>query len=161
MFNKWTIRQIEASDSKLIKDLMDTHWGGEPLIIRGKKYFPSFLDGLLVFRRKKVIGFLIYEILENTMEIVVFEVFEKFKGIGSKLLEELKQIAIKKHCEKILVMTTNDNLDALRFYQKKGFCISKIHIDSIKESRKIKPAISDIGDYGIALRDEIDLEYFL
>ena len=54
-------------------------------------------------------------------------------------------------------MTTNDNLDALRFYQKKGFNISGISLDSVKKSKELKPSIGKVGDYGIPVRDEIDL----
>lgn len=51
------------------------------------------------------------------------------------------------------------NLDALRFYQKRGFHICGIHLDSVKLSRKIKPTIGMTGDHGIPVRDEIDLEF--
>jgi hypothetical protein len=55
-------------------------------------------------------------------------------------------------------MTHNDNLDALRFYQRRGFSISGIRLNSMARARKIKPSIPLIGDYNIPIRDEIDLE---
>lgn len=54
-------------------------------------------------------------------------------------------------------MTHNDNLDALRFYQRRGFHICGIHLNSMAIARSIK-ACPEIGDYGIPVRDEIDLE---
>ncbi len=156
-----TFRQTGNNDAELIKALMEKHWGGEPLVIRGEKYYPSELDGIFVLKNQQVSGFLFYEIQNKVCEIIVFEVFDKFKGIGTKILDQLNKIAKSKNCEKILVMTTNDSLDALRFYQRRNFHICGIHIDSVKDSRKIKPCISETGDYGIPLRDEIDLEFCL
>ena len=153
-----TLREITKDDSSLIKELIDTHWGGEPLIIRGKEYFPSRLGGIIALRGEQVVGFLIYDIQNNVCEIVVFEVFEKFKGIGTSILAKLKEIAKSKNCNTLYVMTTNDNLDALRFYQRRGFRICGINLNSMEISRKMKPSIPEIGDYGIPIRDEIDLE---
>ncbi len=73
------------------------------------------------------------------------------------MLESLKELAREKGCKQIYLMTTNDNLDALRFYQKRGFTISGIHIDSAKKSRGIKPSRGLTGDFRIPVRDEIDL----
>jgi ribosomal protein S18 acetylase RimI-like enzyme len=156
-----TIRQSLPQDSIYIKDLMEKHWGGEPLVIRGKNYFPSTLPGLIAHQDSKVAGFLFYEIQNSECEIVVLEVFDKFKGLGTALINQLRDIAKKYNCTKLHLMTTNDNMDALRFYQRRGFHICGIHINSIEISRRMKPAIGMTGDHGIPLRDEIDLEMLL
>lgn len=158
---KLLIRPTSVEDVDLIKSLIAKHWGGEPLVIRGENYYPSTLDGLLAFREQEVVGFLIYDSQGQSCEIIVFEVLDKFKGIGTKMLERLQEIAVEQNCKKLLVMTTNDNLDALRFYQRRGFVIAGIHLGSMDISRKMKPSIPMEGDYGIACRDEIDLELSL
>jgi ribosomal protein S18 acetylase RimI-like enzyme len=56
------------------------------------------------------------------------------------------------------VITTNDNLDALRFYQRRGFRITKVHTDALKESRRLKSEIPETGLYEIPICDEIELE---
>jgi hypothetical protein len=56
------------------------------------------------------------------------------------------------------VITTNDNVDALRFYQKKGFKLVAVHRNAIEQSRKLKPEIPSVGKNGIPLRDENELE---
>ncbi len=55
-------------------------------------------------------------------------------------------------------LTTNDNLDALRFYRKRCFRITKVHTGALKESRRLKPEIPEIGLYEIPMHDEIELE---
>lgn len=154
--NNLKIRSVTPDDAKWIKEIMDGSWGGLPLIIRGKKYYPT--DGIVAENESGVAGFLFYEIQNTNCEIVVFEIFDKFKGTGTVMLNRFLELAKNKQCKRIHLMTTNDNLDALRFYQRRGFTICGIHLDSIKVSRKMKPAIGMIGDYDIPMRDEIDLE---
>jgi hypothetical protein len=57
------------------------------------------------------------------------------------------------------VTTTNDNLNALRFYQRRGFRLAQVRPGAVDKARFIKPSISRIGEYGIPIRDEIELEY--
>lgn len=156
------VRSTTKDDAAWVKEIMDSKWGGEPLVIRnGKKYYPSMMDGLIAESKDGKEGFLFYEIQQTTCEIIVFEVFNKYKGTGTLLLNQLKQLAKDKHCDRILLMTTNDNIDSLRFYQRRGFTICAIRLNAVATSRKLKPTISYEGDYGIPLRDEIDLECFL
>ena len=157
----YRITPVTKDDSVWIKNFMTCNWGGEPLVIRSKKFFPSELPGLLVRDGENILGFLFYIIENAECEIIVFEIFEKFHGIGTAVLNELIQLAKAHRCQRIFLMTTNDNLDALRFYQRRGFHICRIHIDSITQSRKLKPTIGLVGDYNIPLRDEIDLEMIL
>ena len=56
-------------------------------------------------------------------------------------------------------MTTNDNTDALRFYQRRGFRIRAVRSGAVDDARRrLKPGIPAIGDHGIPLSDEIELE---
>jgi hypothetical protein len=52
-------------------------------------------------------------------------------------------------------------LTALRFYQQRGFVLAAIHRNALEQSRKLKPEIPLVGNDGIPLRDEIELEMML
>ena len=55
-------------------------------------------------------------------------------------------------------MTTNDNLDALAFYQRRGFRLSGLRVGAVDEARRtLKPALPVIGEHGIELHDELEL----
>lgn len=156
-----TIRLTTPDDAEMVSQLMESHWGGEPLVVRTEKFYPSQLPGMLACQDDQIIGFLFYEIRDKTCEIVVIEVLDKFKGVGTTLIDKLKDIAKDKHCHRLYLTTHNDNLDALRFYQRRGFHICAIHLDSVKKLRDMKPGIPMVGDYDIPSRDEIDLELIL
>ncbi len=83
---------------------------------------------------------------------------EEGRGIGTALLDKIESLAKQKNCKRLWLITTNDNVDALRFYQKRGYEIRAVHLHSIEESRKIKPQLPLIGKYGIPIRDEIEMD---
>ena len=66
--------------------------------------------------------------------------------------------ARNRNCKRVFLITTNDNLNALGFYQKRGFEMVRINRGAVNESRKIKPSIPLVGMNNIPLRDEIELE---
>jgi hypothetical protein len=71
----------------------------------------------------------------------------------------LDQLAARHGCARLWVITTNDNVDALRFYQRRGFRLAAVHRGAVDDSRsRLKPEIPVTGAYGIPLRDEIELE---
>jgi len=80
-------------------------------------------------------------------------------GAGTALIEAVGQLARQQGCTRLWVITTNDNVDALRFYQRRGFCLVAVHRGAVDRSRaRLKPEIPAVGAYGIPLRDEIELE---
>ncbi len=82
-------------------------------------------------------------------------------GIGSALVKAVIDLAKKKGIKKICLVTTNDNLNGIGFWQKRGFKLVKVYPDSVEYIRKVKPAVPLIGENGIPLRDELELEMIL
>ena len=67
--------------------------------------------------------------------------------------------ARRARCRSVQLTTTNDNLDALRFYQRRGFRLVAVRPGAVDDARRtLKPAIPAIGSHGIPMRDELDLE---
>ena len=81
--------------------------------------------------------------------------------MGSTLLNAVRDRAVSEVCHRLWLITTNDNLGALGFYQKWGLKIAAVHRDAMEESQRIKPEIPTIGKNGIPLRDEIEMEMLL
>jgi len=92
-------------------------------------------------------------------EILTLHAGEQWRGAGTALIEAIGQLARRQGCDRLWVITTNDNVDALRFYQRRGFCLVTVHRGAVDRSRaSLKPEIPQIGAYGIPLRDELELE---
>jgi GNAT superfamily N-acetyltransferase len=91
--------------------------------------------------------------------ILTLHAGEQWHGAGTALIEAVGQLARRHGCARMWVITTNDNVDALRFYQRRGFCLVRVHRGAVDRSRAIlKPEIPLMGAYEIPLRDEIELE---
>lgn len=56
------------------------------------------------------------------------------------------------------MITTNDNINAIRFYQKRGFDMAGFFRNALDVSRRLKPEIPLIGENSIPLRHEIEFE---
>jgi Acetyltransferase (GNAT) family. len=90
--------------------------------------------------------------------VVSLDSLAEGRGIGSALLKSVEEVAREKKSNRIWLITTNDNLHALRFYQRRGYVLVAVHRNAIERSRQFKPQIPIIGKDGIPLRDEIELE---
>jgi|SRR5215469_11157442 len=92
-------------------------------------------------------------------EVLTLHASEQWHGVGTALIEAVQQLAAQHGCARLWVITTNDNVDALRFYQRRGFQLVAVHRGAVDDSRRrLKPEITATGAYGIPLRDEIELE---
>ncbi len=92
-------------------------------------------------------------------EILTLHADDQWRGTGTALIEAVGQLARRQGCGRLWVITTNDNVDALRFYQRRGFCLVAVPRGAVDRSRgRLKPEIPPVGAYGIPLRDEIELE---
>ena len=83
------------------------------------------------------------------------------QGIGSRLVETVIHEAKERKLQKIVLITTNDNINALKFYQKRGFYMVHLFHNALDISRKLKPEIPLIGENSIPLRHEIEFELFI
>lgn len=96
--------------------------------------------------------------IKGKYQIITINSLIEKKGLGSRLIEKVKEEAKRLRLKKIKTITTNDNLNGLRFYQKRGFRMVKIWKSAVEKSRKIKPEIPLFGENGIPICDEVELE---
>jgi GNAT superfamily N-acetyltransferase len=156
-----TILPINAADHKWVAQFMHEQWGSDKAISRGVVHYPQNLPGFVAMNDGEKVGLVTYNILDESCEIVTINSIHPSSGVGAALIEAVRNIAIKSGCKRLWLITTNDNMNALRFYQKRGFTLVAVHRDALEHSRKLKPEISLIGNDGIPLRDEIELEMML
>ena len=104
-------------------------------------------------------GLLTYIERDGECEVLTLHSVRQRAGAGSALIAAIRDLAASRGCRRLWVVTTNDNVDALRFYQRRGFRLAALRPGAVDESRRIlKPEIPDAGAHGIPLRDELELE---
>ncbi len=114
------------------------HWGSTKMVISSGAYDCSELDGFAALNEEgDIIGLVTYIIRDNECEIISLDSILEGKGIGTSLINEVENVAVKNNCKLIKVITTNDNLLALRFYQKRGFVLWRIINNAVEKAREI------------------------
>jgi ribosomal protein S18 acetylase RimI-like enzyme len=105
------------------------------------------------------IGLVTYQIAGKACEVVTLNSAQANRGVGTALLDAVRDVAVQARCSRVWLITTNDNLRALGFYQKRGYQLVAVHRDALQRSRELKPSIPLVSNDGIPVRDEVELEY--
>lgn len=155
------IRPTSEADKDWISSFLVEHWSSTRMVSRGRLYSVDEKPGFTAVIDDKPVGLITYELLGDECEITSLNSLVEEKGIGTILINAVKDTAQQAGCKRLLVITTNDNTHAIRFYQRYGFTIATIYPNSMEEARKIKPEIPFTGNDGIPLRDEIEFEILL
>lgn len=155
------IRPLTEQDRTWVSSFCKEHWGSDLMVNHGMQLYISQQDGFLAETNHEPVGLVTYRMEGQECEITSLDSLREGQGIGSALIEAVKAAAGEAGCTRLVLITTNDNINALRFYQRRGFVFSKLYRNAVEESRKIKPEIPLIGNFGIPIRDEIEFEFFL
>jgi ribosomal protein S18 acetylase RimI-like enzyme len=142
-------------------ELIAARWGSTAVVTRGRVHDTGRLGGFVAVSGGEPVGLATYRIAGGECEMVSLDSLRERLGIGTALVEAVAAAGRASGCRRLWLITTNDNLAAVRFYQNRGFHIAAVHLDALYESRRLKPEIPLNGLDGIPLRDEIELELSL
>ena len=155
----YTIVPISDALRETLQPLVNDAWAGPMLAVNGKLWDTRSMAGYAAIDgNHQIVGYLLYIVRDKECEIMVLESLRENAGIGTTLIERMKAFANEHGMKKVVVMTTNDNIRAIRFYQKRGFTLRALRSNALETSRKLKPEIPLIGSDGIPLRDELEFE---
>ncbi len=154
------IRPVDSDDADWIAQFITERWGAEFVVAHYEVFHCRDLPGFIAMKGGKKVGLLTYKITGDVCEVVSLDSLQPNAGIGTGLIDAVKAEAVESGCRRLWLVTTNDNMNALRFYQKRGFVLVKINRNAIEFARNLKP-VPLIGAEGIPLRDEIELEMML
>jgi N-acetylglutamate synthase-like GNAT family acetyltransferase len=152
------IRPAQLADEPALARFLE-RWNALSVARRGMLERPLEHGTLVAVDDGRLVAVLAYVIRGTDCEVMALYVDEPRRGIGTALLDEVGALAEGAGCSRLWLVTTNDNLDALRFYQRRGFRLAALRPGAVVESRvRLKPTIPATGSHGIPLRDELELE---
>ena len=152
------VRPARDDERGVIERHVAELWG-LPVVSRGRVHDVSAMPALVCAEGDELLGFATYHPADDgTCELVTLLALRPRSGVGSALVEGVAREAMRLGCVRLWLVTTNDNLDALRFYQRRGLRIAAVHPGAMDEVRALKPGLPATGDHGIPLRDLIELE---
>lgn len=121
----------------------------------------ALLAGVIAEEDGQPLGVALYEIVDGECEVVVLASVVENRGSGTACLDAVAAIARAEGCGRLFLFTTNDNIRALRLYQRRGWDMVALHRNAMDEVRMAKPDEPLIGDNDIPLRHMIELELLL
>ena len=155
------LQKIDRKNRERINDFIIRQWFTLQMVVHGESIDLGKAEGWYACEDDEIIGLITYRITGNEMEILSLDSLRENKGTGTALLHQALSDARNLGLARVRLTTTNDNLHALRYYQKRGFDIIRFYHNALDDARKTKPEIPLIGMDGIPLKHEIELEYIL
>ncbi|MCL6631897.1 MAG: GNAT family N-acetyltransferase [Alicyclobacillus herbarius] len=145
-------------DVQWLTALWQAEWGGDMMVSRGHVYRLADLQAIIAKADGQPVGAATYRFdEENGCELMSLNAVQSGSGVGTGLLREVERFAKQKRCTRVWLITSNDNLAAMRFYLRRGYRFVAVHQGAIDEARRLKPTIPLVGDDGIEIHDEIEL----
>jgi Acetyltransferase (GNAT) family. len=117
---KFQIERIDAGTRKFVIDYISNNWGSNIIVTKGKVHNAEELPGFVALVDGEVKGSITYNIENNECEIVSLGSLQENIGIGSELINRVVNEAKNNGCKRVWLITTNDNIHAIRFYQKEA-----------------------------------------
>ncbi len=155
----FVVKAATDEDQAYIREIFN-EWGADFVVTKGRITTYQDVSGFYVEDESgERIGLITYQMNTGECEIVTLNSSMRQFGIGSALIAAVIEIARAAACRRVWLITTNDNVNAIRFYQLLGFRFAGVHVGAIEQSRRLKPSIPLAGRHGIPIRDELEFEY--
>jgi DNA-3-methyladenine glycosylase I len=153
-----TVRAADEADRRWMARLLSSRWGAVQIVSRGQVHQADRLPAYVAVRDGEPVGLATYRAEGEACELVSLDSLEENTGVGTALLEAVRRRAENLRCRRLWLVTTNDNLRALGFYQRRDFVLVAVHRNAMDAVRRLKPTVPAVGLNGIPLRDELELE---
>lgn len=154
-----SVRARVPADDAWVRERLTTRWGATVVACVSGLHDALTLDSLVAEIDGRPVGLLTYRIESDECEVVTLDSLVSGHGIGTALLQAVADLARAQGCRRVWLTTTNDNLPALRFYQRQGWDLVRLHHGLVDEWRRtVKPGIPARGLDGIPISHALELE---
>jgi ribosomal protein S18 acetylase RimI-like enzyme len=150
------VREATDADRPAVRELFQRDFGRTKIVAFGEVMDLDQVLSLVAVFYDDPSGALAYRLLGDALHIVALATDPMWQrsGVGGHLVAEAELLARRLKLARVVVATTNDNLPALYFYQRRGYRLTDLIPNNVVTStRQEQP-----GFAGIPVRDEIRLE---
>jgi GNAT superfamily N-acetyltransferase len=157
------VRAITERDAAHVREDLLANWGSTQIWSLGRRYDADRLDGFVAEIDGRHAGSLTLAVHDGAWQCEVITLASRVerRGVGAALLSAAESRARALGCRRIFLTTTNDNVHAMRFYQRRGWRFSALHAGIVDRVRHYVPTYPLVGLDGIEIHDEIEVERWL
>jgi GNAT superfamily N-acetyltransferase len=149
------IRPLAEADRPAVVAQIKKHWADTRIAWVNEFIDADALPGFVATENGRVVASLTFRTNDNCLQVVTLASDKEKRGVATALLKEAEEEAKRRKLPRVLISTDNANLLALGFYQKRGYVLSKAHLNVLESLRFEKPTIPKVVNK-IALRDQLD-----
>jgi N-acetylglutamate synthase-like GNAT family acetyltransferase len=154
-------RPAGAGDRKWIEENIEFWWGSTDLVAHDTVFRLEDLSAMLAINDGRLVGLATYRFEGQSCEIITLNSVMPGQGIGKALIDAMKAEATRAGCERLWLITTNENLRAQSFYRNRGFVHVRTDVGAVTRARRLKPEIALTGEDGTPIEDELEFEMML
>jgi len=150
------VREATEADRAVARALFEQDFGRTKIVAFGEVMDIDQMPALVAVMSSEPSGALAYRLLGDALHIVALATDPMWQrsGVGGQLVAEAELLARRLNLKRLVVSTTNDNLPAMHFYQRRSYRLTDLVPNSvITHTHREQP-----GFAGIPVRDEIRLE---
>lgn len=156
------LRPIGSDDLTFVRAELKRHWNATSIWSIGREYKADRLPGFIAWCNGQPIGLITVAMSapcpEGEAEVVTLSTVQEGRGVGGMLLDAAVQAAREAGKRRIFLTTSNDNVRALAFYQRRGWSLVQLHRGAIDRYRAGGWKLPAVAENGIPIRDELELE---
>jgi ribosomal protein S18 acetylase RimI-like enzyme len=156
---------LSPADEQAAEQFLATTMAGRTQIRLGEPVDALAAEGAAAWEGDRLVGLATWAPPDQVgaAELILLAVARDHRnqGVGGTLLEQAAEAAKAAGATSQWLVTTNDNLDALRLYQRHGYRLAALHPGAVDDARRLKPTLPQLGQHGIPLHDELVLERLL
>lgn len=155
------VRQIAPGDRDWIAQTLVQEWTSTTVARLGELVEAAGLPGYVATVDGQRVGLVLVRVQEQAYEVVAISTTARRRGIGRALMERCFAQARAMGCRRVWLVTTNNNIAAILFYQRLGMDLWALHRHALRVSRQQKPTIPVRDDAGLRIDHELEFQLLL
>ncbi len=127
------VRDFEIADHDWARALVARHSGGSHLVTRlGEIIDPLTREGVVAEIDGRPVGLLTVDESDQGLEVLTLHSETPNQGAGMRLLETAMRVASASEAHRLWLITTSDNLHAIRWFLRRGMTVAAVHADHVE-----------------------------
>jgi len=158
------VRLLAAGDRPALKKVLVEQWGLPVVSVSGVHADPSTLPGFAAedsLTGGAPLGYLTYIVDGDECEVLTINALLQGAGVGRALMDAAHTAAANAGCRRLWLITSNENIRAIDFYQRWGMDLAALHRNFADTVRAAKPNVDVAGHDGIEFRHALEFELLL
>ena len=156
------IQKITPDDRSWVAEMLRQEWASTSVARLGEVIDAAALPGYLaILDGGRRVGLLLVDVRDRDYEVVAISTTEPRRGIGRALMERCLAEARSAGCRRVWLVTTNNNVAAIAFYQQMGMDLRALHRHAVAQARELKPSIPVRDAAGQPIDHELEFELLL